>query len=285
MRQHLSLSLCLLVLCICGAVQASAEPVFEISISSKKIPLNESVLFTVRAKWQRQEASYQFAMPELKPENLTVVREGESKESFGEDWVQKTFTYELNPLKKGRARIPGMKISYIDPALQKGGDFETEEYSLDVTGKPLPWQVWAGLSALSAALAAVFSALLILKNIKLRKAAAELAARPVPGQKLNALLKATRLETDSVSAVTLEFKSFLAETYRLSLLPSSTEEEILRQLSTAGLLSEELGRIKTLLQGLRGLNYSGAGDAWTRKDLQENITRFIESKQAAGTLN
>lgn len=287
MHQHLRSGLWLVLVCICGAAPASADPTFKVSLSKDKLRPGAAAVLSIQASWPKSEAQYRFAIPEFLMTNLSIANRGESQESFaagGEEWVRKTFTFELTAGKPGPARIEIFTIPYVDPLLQKNGAFEHPALDL-LVGKPTIFTL-RNLAWVSASGFGILGMIVLAGLFTRRRKPAPAADKPhIP---MPAAVEAAQedpfkfrpMSDLSISELSAQFRSFLTESYKLPVPPSATEEEIKRCLERTDISREEMRHITGLLKELNDAKYSGLGSPRDLERIHSGVAKFLQSKQA-----
>jgi hypothetical protein len=280
----------LLLLCL-GIFFSSplfAKPSLDTQLSADKISIDEMAEFTIQTAWPRQEAQYSFAIPELPVQNLTVVRQGQSQESFRkgeEDWVRKTFTYELKPSVTGKTGIREFEIPYIDPVLQKGGTLLVGAQELEVTKAPLSNRQLLSISLTAAALFAVGAAAFLVKARKPKAAPPEtITPQQAAANKIKSLIQNAEAHdrTSMLSVIGAEFRDFLRENYQLP-GPRMADDEVIAELKRKNVIVEDREKIKIIFNRLQEAQFMGAGvTADDLKLLQRDILQFVEGKKIYG---
>lgn len=287
MFRNLLWSLCLaLFLCF----PAYAKPALKASLSAPKISIDQTLELLIEVEWPKSEAVYAFAFPKIPLTNFTIVREGQSQESFKrgeEDWVKKSFAFELKPTQKGTAAVQAFDLPYIDPILQKAGRASVPRLEAAITSEPLSQ---SQILALSIGAAGTFfaGALFFLIRGKRKKEADEKAAAITPqeaaARKFKSLVEAAeaRDRKDMLHEIGVEFREFLAESYQLA-VKNLTDAETLSTLKKKNVSIEEREKIEKIFKQLQETKFMGAAvTADNLRLLQREILQFIESKKVYG---
>ena len=268
------------------AAPVFAKPEVDSSLTAQKISIQETTELKIEAFWPRQEAQYVFAFPELPVHNLTVIRQGQSQETFRkgeEDWIRKTFTFELKPEQTGKASIREFDLPYIDPVLQKGGKFEIPRFELEVTKAPLSGRAIL-LMSIGVASFFLLSALIFLKVTHKPKVVETITPQQAAARKIQSL--AMDAEADDrkgmLYVIGAEFRDFLTENYQLKTNKFS-DDELLSELKSKNVVIEDREKIKKIFDRMQEAKYMGAKvTADELKILQRDILRFIEGKKIYG---
>lgn len=115
--------------------QVIASPEIDVQLPPSPVRVAESTEIRVQFTWKKDDASYRFAIPALKTNNLEVLNRGEStvtevRESG--EWIKKTFVYSVKPLQSGMAFIEEHQINYFDAANQLSGSVSFPKQSLKI---------------------------------------------------------------------------------------------------------------------------------------------------------
>ena len=270
-----------------------ADPQFETSLSRNKINTTESTTFSIEVKWPKDEAKYQFAFPPFNLlENLTLVRQGESQETFAGDggqWMRKIFNFEMQPKKAGPARIPGFELSYVDPVDQKTGKFSIPEHTLHVTQKHNLKKIifiLVGLGLFGFGLAARLRKLFGRWN----QETPEENTMP-PGaahiDKFKHFVEThSSLNHQFSAGLTEHSKQFLADAYGVPISGHTIDvAQTLQQLEAKGLSRDETYEIKTILKTWEEINYAGRVSDVEFREFHALLLRLIQNKKAAISLS
>lgn len=260
-----------------------AEPRVKARLSQDKIKPTETTTLSLEAEWLRSEAQYSFAIPNLPLENLTVVQQGQSQETYpgegGAEWTRKTFTFELKPGKPGPAGLSAFELPYIDPELQKGGTAKVPALKVQVKKSGFP--VWIFAAAGAVLFVPPIAVLILLKKKKSEAVKKEpLSPAEEAAERFRELLEQqTDVKTLSFPELNQHLRSFLTQTYRI---PGTynTEGELARGLESASLPNDELKTIKTILSDIEEIKYVGTPTESEYRRLRNDLLRFIHSKKA-----
>lgn len=266
---------------------AYADPQLETVLSKNKINPDETATFSIKVKWLKSEAQYQFAFPPFNLlENLTLVRQGESQETFageGGEWIEKTFSFEFKGKKSGAAKIPSFELTYIAPAEQKTGKLLIPLQTLTVTKKDhiKLFTILALFAAFGVGLA------LRLKKIFGRWKEGSSDESSLPAEETNLenfkkFLEANSFLTHQFTVgLTPHLKHFLEEGYGVKASGHTIhEQEIIQQLEAKGLGRDEIYEIKTILRTWEEINYAGRVSDENFREFRTQLLRLIQNKKA-----
>lgn len=271
---------------------ASADPQLETVLSTNKINEGETAALAVKVKWLKAEANYRFAFPPFNLlENLTLVRQGESQETFageGGEWIEKTFNFEFKGKKPGAAKIPSFELSYIAQTNERAGQLSIPVQTLTVTKK---------YNFKLIAIIAVFAAFFIGLAARLAKifgrwkeGSAEESETPKGETNLESFklfLENNQFLTQQFMAnLTPHLKNFLSDCYGISSSGHAIhEDEIVRQLEAKGLSRDEIYEIKTILRTWEEINYAGRVSDANFREFRTQLLRLIQNKKASVSLS
>ncbi len=260
-----------------------AKPNLEVSLSDEQIPLSKTATLEIQVKWPKDEADYSMTLPSLSLKNLTLLRQGESQESFrlsNTDWIRKTFSFELKPLEKGEGRVEGFKLPYIDPAQQKGGALTVEEKRLKITQDPIPLKKILTFAAIPAGLFALGGVFFMAIRRKRPGSSPELEAgiTPLHLRLKNLLASAGNAREERLRILSNELRRVTAQTYQLG-SAAQTERELIEAIQKQGRLREETDDLERLLSRTYEIKFAAksASDIELSR-LEEDVIRFIQLK-------
>ena len=124
-----------------GCPIAWGAPEVQTRLSTSHIRVSEAVDFEIKIRWLKKEGQFSFALPELKFQNLTFVKQASTLESImmnGQLWEQKAFTFKLRAVREGQGGIEGFSLPYIDPNTQAGGSLDIMPHGITISAKPIP---------------------------------------------------------------------------------------------------------------------------------------------------
>ncbi len=282
------------VLLLGHAAALSAAPEIQAKLTPQQIPLGETATLQIAIEWPQTEAQYKYMIPTFILNNLEVHQQAEAQEYFiqeGANWVRKTMTFILKPKAAGKGVVERFRFSYIDPAVQKGGNQELGPFEIRILPaagqngfKFFPWGI--------AALAAVFG-LGVWCVLRFRRNGphATAVSGPKPLQRELARLHVMQTQqAEGTRQASLQeaheiFTKVLTEFYGLS--PAETvESEILKALEKKGLAREEIKSIRNLSERLIEAKYSGS--QFSEDDfngLCREMMQFVESRQSLSSAN
>jgi hypothetical protein len=272
-----------IVFSVFPAMPGFAEPTIKARLSQDKATPSEIVFFYIEAEWPRGEAQYQFAIPDFQLENLAILDQGQSQETYpgqGGEWTRKVFSFQLKANKAGTAKIQAFNLPYIDPSLQKGGTHKIEALTLRVDKSGVPKWIWLMTCVILFAPPAVILWLLNRKKTQPMKQPPVSPAKE-SAERFRELLEQQVAYNDTVlPELNQHLRSFLIQTYRI---PESyaTESEIARSLESAALPKEELTVLKNILTELEEIKYLGKPTEAEYSRLRNDLLRFIHSKQVS----
>ncbi len=111
------------------------------SVSSKEVPLNRPLIFTIRVEWFGELSRYEISeVEDPVVRNFTIQSNSSSdrREMIdGELKAIKTFEFELIPLELGMGYIEGVIVKYIDTAAGEGKHLVTNRLEVKVID-PVP---------------------------------------------------------------------------------------------------------------------------------------------------
>ena len=281
----------LLALCL-HEPGANAAPQLDVNLSKRNITAKEHTVLTLRARWPQDEASYSFALPDLELQNLEVVRNGQTQETSKEgaqEWTVKTFTVELKPKTPGSAYIKGFTLPYIDPQLQKGGEFAVSAQELRIRRLPF-WESpsWiAFISIFFVATATMAWGIPKYRGLRSSKRPPPLSAPFALEERLAAEIRSqgqTPAGQNHTQTILLKLSTSLRQ-YIASRYPIGSgnigENELLRLLlKQEGLSREETEVLKSLLTQLHEAKFSGS--ALSQQGilrLQNDILSYLDGKK------
>ncbi len=257
-----------------------AAPHLDVSIQPDKIHSQETAVLKIQIEWPQTDPAYVFALPQLRLKNLSLVRQGESRETFAQEkdlWVRKTFTMELKAEQSGQGIIEGFAIPYLDGLGQKAGEFSVSQLQVQVMRPPLPVKKMAAFAA------GVLSFFVVGGIWGVRRKKASLKSE-IPSLKDNTLAKIYSIQKDfrgekAVTEISAEFRRFLIDYYQL-LCKQATEAEILEALKSADLISEELATLRDILGRIREAKFIGGQlSSFDCEHLEKDMINFIQSKK------
>lgn len=262
-----------------------AAPHLHAELTQDDIKPGDTTTLSITAEWPKEEAPYQFAFPSLPLQNLKVVRQGQSQEiTPGPNGLidRKIFSFELEPVKPGRAAVKAFNVSYVDPEQQKNGTLPVA--AMDITVSKT--RGMAGLIILGI-LTAVLGVPVLLGYYFHRgrffhpdKTEPDSPIKAAADEFKRLLESSPALDENALPAVDKQLRVFLAEAYRIP-AAHTTENELGSHLISAGIPKEELAMIQNILSGLEELKFVGKPTESEFRRLRSDLLRFIHSKQVS----
>ena len=233
----MSLRLFFFILFLLLSGHAKAAPTFEVSNTPSRLKTNETFILRISARWPEDEGAYSFLLPQLKLDNLKLLRSGESQEIQvrGErKWLEKSFEFELSGIKPGEGRVKAFHLRYIDS--QKSNQEAAHpipEIQLTFVGIPKRNVVIGTMAGVFLLTALVSSVIMRLRNRQFQRSKSlnPGAAIGAPQQKLKE--QAAQLShltaKDRLYALYKLFRDQLIEEYHLN-QKTYTEVELKREI-------------------------------------------------------
>lgn len=286
------LTLSFLVFSLLFISTAFAEPLLETKLTRNKINTSETSVLTLEIKWPKAEAKYQFAFPPFNLlENLSIIRQGESQESFagdGGEWLRKTFEFEIQGKKAGAGRIPEFELSYFDPISQKSGKILVPSQTLTVSKKSGHKTLFIvlGLILFAAGLTARLKKLFGRWNEKGEDETA-LPLGATSNENFKIFVDAHPvLNHQFSSALTTHLKRFLNDSYAVPSLGHTIDvAQTLAQIEAKGIPRDEIYEIKNILSIWEQINYAGRVSDLEFREFRTQLLRLIQNKMAVTSLS
>ncbi len=267
---------------------AWAEPQLTARVSSTQPVLDESLLVTLDIEWAQAEGSYAFTLPMLPLKNLILKRQGESQETFQKGdalAARKTFVFEVQPEKKGNARIESFALTYVESTSGSSGELKVPAFDIQVRAKGLPVIVKTLAAGALAVVAALSVILMVLRGKRKRLNSArgpvELSLEDRAAGALRQL-PAVSSESEALSKGGVVFRSYLLEKFALA-QSSAGDAEIVRTLEDKSFDVSEVRAARRLLEKFREARYSGVPLASSEvQSILEESASWIERRRILG---
>lgn len=289
--KHLrGLVFCLLTLALGSEAQARPEVKVELK-PSRSVKQGGICELTVQATWPTAEADYQFQIPTLPLENMSISETGESSESLQkgtEQWKLKTFHFRLRPVKVGQATVGGFNLRYVDQATQSAGSVSVSPLSIKVIPE------WSRIQRFlfSIFIGSVVIALMVggFWMIARQSRRSEKPIAPpscaeerhlVELRSLDNALGQGVMDEKMLAQASKVFRSYLRE--KLSMAPVKLTNHELLEATKRHFEREDMAELRTILERFDTLSYAGGDRGILTSDGEQFLKRairFIEGKQA-----
>lgn len=212
------------------------------SVSTKEVPLNRSLKFTIQVEWFGDLKRYEISEvenPATRNFKITSNSSSDRRELVnGKLKAIKTFEFELVPEELGMGYIDGVIVKYIDTETGEGKHLITNRLDAKVID-PIPepgsktWLIkWIILAIIIAGLAVAIILWLRKKAEEKRKKAELTPLVPIEEDYLQELKNSVLLESpdldikNAFSTISLVFRKYLATRYNFGATNAITEEII-----------------------------------------------------------
>jgi hypothetical protein len=270
---------------------ALAKPEIETRLSTQKITLGQSVRLEILAEWPKKEGQYTLGVPNLKLRNLTLENQGQSQENFlqgGEEWVRKTFAFDLKPEKEGEAAIEPLLVAYYNPTTQESGNLSIPEQTIDIKKEfflaKLPWR-WILVFAAALLLIGVPAGFFLASRLKPKVKALQSEHREHPAiEELQALMNQppSKNQKEIFSDLSLILYKFIESSYGVN-AKSVKGQELIQALRSQRVPDKEIVKIKQFFDQLSAAKFAGTPLSEAElMQLEREMIGFFKSKQAVG---
>jgi hypothetical protein len=225
-----------------------SEIKIEASADKLRLPLNDSLNFTVLVSWEGE--NNRFLLFPLKPPECTLFEvQGssttvETKKEEGKPKTYKKYIFVLKPTKEGRGLIGSVSLSYIDAITQDSSSISTPEIKVQINPAKksfkLSLPVIAVISSIILLIFLIFFGVYAKKSFE-RKAKEKLKEVEKP----KSLEKRFKEKLDSLSELLTKGENgkFLDEFYKLALSYLEEKYQVYLKGKTKNELSAVLGNL------------------------------------------